>query len=100
MDLPIINSCEGCGACCSQIGTPPFLYFEIEELPPHLKQEVRQYELLEPDRENSKKPCFWYDVKTKKCKEHAYRPSICRDFEIGSISCHSYRAFHNINEIS
>ena len=36
-------------------------------------------------------PCFWFDQTTRQCKNHQYRPSVCRDFEIGSKLCHQWR---------
>ncbi len=86
-ELPIV--CDGCGACCLEIGTPPFLGFEIYNLPEPLRNEVLTNNTI--DREESKLPCYWFDIKTRKCKHYEYRPQLCRDFEVGCISCLKYR---------
>jgi len=39
-------------------------------------------------------PCFWLDAETRRCKNHEYRPRICRDFETGSPECHQWRAYY------
>ena len=90
MQLPIID-CRECGACCTNIGNPPFLGFEILDLPAKLKIEI--LDLLDNHhyRETNKSPCYWFDQITLKCKHYEHRPQICRDFDIGSISCLSYR---------
>lgn len=36
-------------------------------------------------------PCFWFDKETRQCKNHEYRPRVCRDFEVGSELCHQWR---------
>lgn len=95
MELPVI-SCEACGACCLEIGSPPFMGFEVYELPDRLRDQVLDYLKNEPDREASKKPCHWFNRETMKCNNYEYRPIVCRDFEVGCVSCLSYREYHNI----
>jgi Fe-S-cluster containining protein len=97
MSLPILN-CDDCGACCSEIGTPPFVRHEIHNLPPQLKDEVLQWEAKEPGREDSKKPCYWWDAKTGLCEHYEHRPVVCADFQVGCESCLSYRKYHRIGE--
>ncbi len=36
-------------------------------------------------------PCIWFDLQTRTCKHHEHRPSVCRDFEIGSSQCREWR---------
>lgn len=79
-------TCENCGACCLEVGSPPFLYFEINELPVDLQEEVLYWH-NKPEREYSKLPCYWLDTTTKKCMHYEHRPQLCREFEIESISC-------------
>lgn len=38
--------------------------------------------------------CIWLDRNTKRCRYHEQRPSICREFEIGSEDCHAWRHQH------
>lgn len=89
-ELSVIT-CDGCGVCCLSMGVPPFLQNEIETLPDVLRNEIDTFLINEPDRETSGKPCFWYDINSKKCKHHQHRPFVCEDFEIGSAACLNYR---------
>ena len=95
MNLPVLN-CDDCGVCCSEMGTPPFVRHEIYDLPPQLRDEILKWEIKEPDRENSEKSCYWWNSETGHCKQYDYRPTTCRDFEVGCDSCLSYRKYHNI----
>lgn len=95
--LPVIANCNNCGACCQEIGTPPFLRSEIYELPEDLRDEVLAFEKSEPNREKSGKPCFWFDGDSKRCSHYEDRPMVCRDFEVGTDSCLSYRRYHRID---
>ena len=91
-----VIDCKGCGVCCTEIGVPPFLGFEIYELPESLRDKFLA-ELQEfPDREMAKTPCRWYDLISKRCLQHKYRPQLCRDFEVGSESCVAMRSHFNV----
>lgn len=89
-NLPIIT-CDNCGACCTKMGTPPFVRHELFDLREDLREEVLKYEKEEPDREFSGKPCFWFNIKTKKCSQYEHRPHTCRDFEVGCDPCKRWR---------
>ena len=45
--LPIIATCDACGACCMLVGSPPFLSDEWNSVrlsfPESLRNEVEQY---------------------------------------------------------
>lgn len=93
--LPVIDSCDGCGACCSLMMMPPF---EDEDdamyVPPELEaelDEVWQASLSDPTLSRIGKPCFWFNVETRKCKHYEFRPAICRRFEIGNPICREDR---------
>jgi len=36
-------------------------------------------------------PCTWLDLETRLCKNHLYRPNVCRDFETGNPECLQWR---------
>lgn len=36
-------------------------------------------------------PCIWLDEATGKCKHYEIRPDVCREFEVGNISCRMLR---------
>jgi len=86
-------TCDNCGVCCSELGTPPFLGFEIFKLPVDLKDEVLKKGFGD---DKIGQPCYWWDPKTKKCTQHKNRPQLCRDFKAGSDSCLAFRRFYKI----
>lgn len=94
--MRISLSCNDCGVCCSEMACPPFIGFEIFELPEKLRREVLDRLANDPALETRKIPCYWLDEKTRRCKQYEHRPMVCRDFEVGCDSCRSYRDYHNI----
>jgi Fe-S-cluster containining protein len=110
--LPIIDSCNDCGACCMEQGSPPgyaAVIFNSEGWPKwtgdhdrvsRLPEDVRQSLLdhLTDDRRHPEGPCCWFDEYTGKCRNYEYRPQICRQFEVGSLECREWRLSYKINE--
>ena len=117
--LPVV-SCDGCGACCMHIGTPPAMFplfanlgekdpetcrrmggdddFDIwEAMPESLRQELADYYravLIDkniPSRSGKGMPCLWFDEETRRCRHYEHRPSTCRDFEVGGVDCLGHR---------
>lgn len=106
-----VISCNRCGACCTVVGTPPGFFaaycslqwdgkFLADEedyaiwlaMPEHLRQELAAYydqACSEGglDRANEGLPCLWYDETSRCCRNYESRPSICREFEVGSEDC-------------
>ena len=39
MELPIIDNCDDCGACCMDAGLPPFTGSEIDSLPDEIQHD-------------------------------------------------------------
>lgn len=107
--LPVID-CEGCGLCCTHMGSPPGfaaarLHPGAEDytlwlaLPGELRQELTDYytsvERGESiDRAAERLPCLWYDDATRKCRHHEFRPFVCRDLRVGGYSCLRIRDNH------
>ena len=101
--LPVIESCEGCGACCMVVTRPPFYHvFEdmgeaawdrlererpdlIDEL--HADYQARQ----ESGGPFYGTPCVWFDTETRRCRHYDYRPLACQMFEIGDEDCRDAR---------
>ncbi len=82
-------SCEGCGACCLHMSTPPFVDAEdLARVPKPLLDSVYRY-LDERDKAgiSDHHPCIWLDVETRRCRHHECRPNVCRDFDIGEEDC-------------
>ena len=108
LNLPIIDasvSCDNCGACCSEMRTPPHMVclrdgqfepregwaedFAILMAAPEEARLVR-LEGLMSDRPVCS-PCSWLDPKTKQCRWYEFRPEICRDFDRGCKPCLDWR---------
>jgi len=81
--------CRGCGACCMEIGSPPFVG---EDLPEGIRI---AWELAISARKlggwKDPWPCVWLDRETMQCRHYAYRPEVCRDFQPGSEDCREWR---------
>jgi Fe-S-cluster containining protein len=102
-NLPVIDSCDACGACCRVVPLPPFvrrLDGTAEEAWDRLEWDRPDLlaELLEAERSLKSSgspmfgsPCLWYDAATARCLHHALRPRACRDFAIGSVDCRDAR---------
>lgn len=95
-DTPLGNSCQGCCACCTKAGAPPFGDIDIiNNLPNDLKNELLTYmdfvaSGLIISRELLQMPCLWLDIEKHICKNYKYRPQICRDFQLGSNGCQQF----------
>lgn len=101
--LPIIESCEGCGACCLVVTHPPF-YRLLDESGEDAWERLKWdrpdllAEFLADARARKASggpfygtPCIWFDVQTRRCRHYEYRPRACRQFELGSQDCRDAR---------
>jgi Fe-S-cluster containining protein len=64
----------------------------LRNLPQAVILELRDYlkDLLAGiEREDS--ACIWFDENSMRCRHHEHRPSVCRDFEVGSEDCVGWR---------
>jgi uncharacterized protein len=94
-DLPMVDeqSCHGCGACCMNIGMPPFMSFddhEFEMLPRALQRELRSQrdQWIGPaEAPFEGQPCPWLNLETRQCRHYEHRPFLCREFRPGSEVC-------------
>ena len=96
--LPVITECfEGCGACCNQQSSPPGYVAvvagawrdqddieRVRNLPEQARVELDAY--MQTEMKDGQ-PCIWLDLDTRRCRFYEHRPSICRDFEVGSDAC-------------
>ena len=61
-------------------------------LPDHLRRELEMVLTEEKDSGVTMDgPCIWLDPDSRRCRHHEYRPSVCREFEIGSQECLDWR---------
>jgi len=98
--FPVLEpeNCEGCGLCCEGIGSPvamytyrtsysgPYLY-RPKNLPEELAREIDHYFAGLKRGEEPVDHCLWFDVETRKCKHHQWRPQVCRNYQVGCESC-------------
>jgi Fe-S-cluster containining protein len=108
--LPVIESCDGCGACCQVVTHPPFysVFRELGEAAwERLKRERRDLvlEIVADYRRRraaveplSGTPCLWYDADTRRCRHYDYRPLACREFVVGEDDCRDARRRAGIGE--
>jgi Fe-S-cluster containining protein len=116
-DLPVIESCAGCGACCLEQGAPPDYVAlrmnpqfaddptfaddaaRLAGLPEAARSLLDDYLRSTADGTTAKDgPCAWYDALTTSCRFYDWRPSTCRVFEINSPGCRIYRRRHSIED--
>jgi Fe-S-cluster containining protein len=114
--LPVLESCDGCGACCLEQGAPPDyvalrLNPEFAADPSFADDAVRLARLPEEaerllagylqataaGRLAPNGACVWFDHSSKSCRFYDWRPSTCRVFEINSGGCHIYRRRHGVS---
>jgi Fe-S-cluster containining protein len=108
--LPIIESCDGCGACCLVVTRPPFYFVFAEFGEAALERLQRERPDLVAELEADDKarkavgapsygtPCLWYDAVGRRCRHYEYRPLACHEFEVGGDDCHDARRRAGIGE--
>lgn len=87
VNLPVIQSCNDCAACCMRTPIPPFQPGEEAALgvPEELLLPVRQR--VAADQHFDLLPCVWLNAETRLCRYYELRPQACRDFQINSDLC-------------
>jgi uncharacterized protein len=109
--LEVPTSCDGCGACCLTMTSPPgyaalfpppgvaaYLADEsdlarLQEMPEVVVAELRTYyEQRRAASDKSEGPCIWLDMETRRCKHYEHRPDVCREaVELGDGYCFEWR---------
>lgn len=114
---PVLETCDGCGACCLEQGAPPDYvalrlnpHFaddptfaedaaRLAALPDEARQALDEYlSARETPGFSAVGACVWYDPATFRCRFYEHRPSTCRVFERNSPGCHIYRRRHGITD--
>ena len=107
-ELPVIASCDGCGACCREQCSPPmYLAYlcwpdsmlrdadeedleRFRNLPEDALQSLEAYRDQESHPDG--KPCIWFDEESRQCKHYGHRPEICRTgLERNDEGCRRWR---------
>lgn len=105
-------TCDGCGACCRHMRSPPHLVFFVDGewrpidgaeedfallmAAPEEARRLKAQRLFEPlDVTPEEAPCVWLD-EGGRCRFYAHRPTVCRDFELGSEDCLRVRRLYQI----
>lgn len=83
-----VTNCDNCGACCLGQNLLPLSGAKLDgvALPPKLEKPLMAI-LRGPLVGNDECPCAWLDRTKGRCKHHKYRPSFCREFQVGSAEC-------------
>jgi len=91
VDSLVVLNCDGCGLCCMHMSSPPFHEEEWLVLPPNVRADYEAALDASADAWEvhgiDARPCGWFDMVTRKCRHHEFRPEICRDFEVGGEAC-------------
>lgn len=95
--LPIVESCDHCGACCMQAGHPPYIDDERQWLDFELLALLNAY-LATLEDDDIGRPCIWLDLETRRCRHYEHRPQVCRDFQRGSDACRLVRWRYRIGD--
>ncbi len=103
MTLPVLDSCDDCGACCRVVSMPPFrrvfdesgeeawerLKWDRPDLFASFLAETRVRRATGAPSFGT--PCFWLDLDTNRCLHYDLRPRACRDFDLGGVDCRDAR---------
>jgi Fe-S-cluster containining protein len=85
------ETCHRCGACCANVGCPPFRDDELAALPAEMRYILEWFGRCDPQRNQDVIPCTFLNLATRKCLIYAQRPQACRDFRPGSHLCREHR---------
>lgn len=70
----------------------------LRAMPPKPLAELQEHlRRLQAGETRDSLACIWLDQVTMRCRYHDYRPSICRDFEVGSEECLEWRQAYDID---
>ena len=81
------GQCKHCGACCVNVGRPPFHSDDAVRPSPEIQRLVAWLDERDPDRSTYVTPCFFFNLATRKCLIYENRPQACREFVPGGLLC-------------
>ncbi|MHC4519126.1 MAG: YkgJ family cysteine cluster protein [Planctomycetota bacterium] len=79
--------CKHCGACCVNVGRPPFRPDDTVRPPPEIQRLVAWLDERDPQRAAHITPCYFFNLATRKCLIYEHRPQACREFLPGGQLC-------------
>lgn len=85
--------CTDCGACCIGTRVELRLHDLILVHPDHYESVDGHTYLKRIDGH-----CILFDMEARRCKDYEHRPSVCRNFELGSGTCRFFRARAGIKD--
>ena len=85
------EKCYRCGACCANVGCPPFRDEEMGCLHAETRPIVEWFGRRDPQRNQYVIPCYFLNLTTRKCLIYEQRPQACRDFRPASHLCREHR---------
>ena len=99
--LPVIESCSGCGVCCTDYAEPADVE-RFKALPENLLRELEEYlDLIRSTGHPNDGICIWFDEQEKRCKHYELRPEICRNvLQPGDEICRRWRKLYGIEGVS
>jgi uncharacterized protein YheU (UPF0270 family) len=86
----IPTSCDGCGLCCRDQPVPPYMDTELDALPTALLAQVESPWFRQRAEGPRHAGCPWLNA-AGKCGHYAYRPTACREYEMGGEECLALR---------
>ena len=103
-NIPIVDNCDGCSACCMEAAIPPgysVVILNPDGWPEDTGDRERVANLPEDamaslldamaDDLDDGTPCCWLDQSSMRCMYYEHRPNICREFKISSPDCLLWR---------
>jgi len=109
-ELPQIENCDDCGACCMRQGTLPIDWYlgavaqigNLGTIPSELRAELGAMHdrFLAEGFPPAGSPCVWYDPETRRCRHYEHRPRLCRDAILpGDFFCRRWRKTMGIDPV-
>jgi Fe-S-cluster containining protein len=99
--MATVTNCDNCGVCCEGQNLLPLSGNMLDgwPLPPRLKEPLER--LLKQELKGSAcgdGTCVWFDPVSARCAHYEYRPSMCREFEVGGEDCLRMREHSSVAE--
>lgn len=87
------TKCKRCSACCVAMGSPgPLGHIRAgRHLPKGARAVSKWFFEVDPDRDEHLTPCYFLNLRTRRCLIHDHKPPWCADFEPGGPFCETAR---------